>query len=58
MIPDDEAYANLDRIDPTDPVMLAYWAKRWDVSAEAILAAIAKVGPLLKDVALEIWKLA
>lgn len=58
MIPDDDAYADLDRIDPDDPVMVAYWAKRWNVCAEEILAAITKVGPLLKDVAPEIWKLA
>ena len=57
MFPDEDAYADLDWIDPNDTAMVGYWAKRWNVSAEDILAAIARVGPLIKYVAPGIWKL-
>jgi hypothetical protein len=55
MIPEGEAYTDLDFIDPTNSAMVEYWAEQWSVSSWVILAAIAKVGPLLEDVAPEIW---
>ena len=56
MIPDADAYSDLDHIDPGDDTMVAYWADRWGVTPLAIYAAIGKVGPLLRDVAVEVWK--
>ena len=57
MTPDDDAFADLDHIDPSNAAMIEFWAAQWNVSPSAVLAAIAKVGPLLGDVAPEIWKL-
>ena len=57
MISDDHAYADLDRIDPNNPAMVEYWARQWNISSWVILAAISNVGPLLEDIAPEIWKL-
>jgi hypothetical protein len=57
MIPEDDAYTDLDRIDPNNPAMVEYWAEQWNISPMAVLAAISKVGPLLEDIVLEIWKL-
>jgi len=56
MLPEDDAYKDLERIDPHDPAMVAYWAARWGVTPNDILAAISRVGSLLRDVAPEIWK--
>jgi hypothetical protein len=54
---DDHRYADIDQIDPSDPQMVDYWARRWGVSSENILAAVCAVGTSLANVAPEIWKL-
>jgi hypothetical protein len=56
MIPDNDAYANAERIDPNDHAMVAYWAERWRVTPLQILCAVQTVGPLIREVTVELWK--
>jgi hypothetical protein len=35
---------------------VAYWTKKWGVSAQALKAAVAKVGPMASDVARQLGK--
>jgi|HubBroStandDraft_6_1064221.scaffolds.fasta_scaffold2417607_1 hypothetical protein len=46
-----------DTINVNDPADVAYWAKRLTVSEQHIRAAVAKVGPLVRDVSLVLWRL-
>jgi hypothetical protein len=45
-----------DRIKPGENEKIAAWALRWGVSPLTVMAAIVKAGPLLRDVAVEVWK--
>jgi hypothetical protein len=49
-------YRDRDSINVNDAEEMAYWAKKFGVSELAIRATVAKVGPLLRDVACELWK--
>jgi len=50
-------YGEVDRIDVNDAAMVAYWAEKWGgVKPLAIYDAVRKVGPLVRDVTVEIWK--
>ena len=55
MVPEERSYADLDQIDPSDRMMVEFWAKRWGVSSDTIFKAIAKVGPLRRNVTVEVW---
>ena len=55
MVSDDDN-KNISHIDLNNPVMVAYWAEKWGVSPLTVMNAIRKVGPLLRDVAVEVWK--
>jgi hypothetical protein len=52
----DEAYRDSGRIEPGDEEAIQHWAAIWGVSPESIRNAIAKVGPLLRDISVEIWR--
>jgi len=44
------------RIDVRERHELAFWAKRWGVTADQIVAAARKVGHSVKDIAAELGK--
>ncbi len=44
------------RLDPRERHQLEYWAKRWGVTHDQILAADRKVGHGIKDIAGELGK--
>ena len=56
MATDEKPYSEIDRIDQNNTEMINYWAGRWGVNPLAIYKAIRKVGPLVRDVTVEIWK--
>ena len=57
MIPDDGAYKDSTNIDLDDPKMVAYRAMQWGVSPLTIVSAVKKVGPLVRNIAVEVWKI-
>ena len=57
MVPEDDLYKNSTHIDVNDPKMVEHWAKHWGVSPLTVVCAVRKVDPLVRDVAVEIWKI-
>jgi hypothetical protein len=53
----EDRYKTHDTINVNDPAEVAYWAKRFTVSEQHIRAAVAKVGPLVRDVSVVLWRL-
>jgi len=45
-----------DRVNVTEDYEVAYWSKKWGVSAETLKAAVAKAGPMASDVARALGK--
>jgi hypothetical protein len=39
-----------DRVNTSEPYELADWAKKWGVTPNEVQKAVAKVGPMAKDV--------
>jgi hypothetical protein len=39
-----------DRVNASEPYELRDWAQKWEVSPDQVREAVAKVGPLAKDV--------
>jgi Zn-dependent peptidase ImmA (M78 family) len=54
-VPEDR-YKDRESVNVNDADEMAYWAKKFGVSVLAIRAAVAKAGPLVRDVACELWK--
>lgn len=52
----EDRYKDRESVNVNDADEMAYWAKKFGVSALAIRAAVAKAGPLVRDVACELWK--
>jgi hypothetical protein len=52
----EDRYKDRDIINVTDVDETVYWAKKFGVSELAVQVAVAKVGPLLRNVACELWK--
>jgi hypothetical protein len=48
--------ADRSRINTSEDYELRYWTEKWNVSAEALRAAVAKVGPMVTDVARQLGK--
>jgi hypothetical protein len=49
-------FRDRDRIDIRERHEVAFWAKRWGVTADQIVAAHRKVGHGVKDIATELGK--
>ena len=49
-------FRDRDTIDVKERHELAYWAKRWSVSADQIVSASRKVGYSVRDIATELGK--
>jgi hypothetical protein len=52
----DDAYRDAGRIELHDLETIEHWANIWGVPTLSIMNAIRKVGPLLRDVSVEIWR--
>ncbi len=44
------------RINTSEDYELAYWSKKWSVTADALKAAVKRVGPMAADVARHLGK--
>ena len=53
---DQNPYEGLTHLSLNDPEIIAYWAAKWSVTPLTVMNAIRKVGPLMRDVAVEVWK--
>ncbi|HZZ36961.1 MAG TPA: DUF3606 domain-containing protein [Caulobacteraceae bacterium] len=49
-------FRDRDRINVKERHEIAFWAKRWGVSPEQVVAAHRKVGQYVKDIATELGK--
>jgi hypothetical protein len=49
-------FRDSDRIDLRERQQVEYWAKRWSVSHDQLIAAHRKAGQLVKDIAVELGK--
>jgi hypothetical protein len=49
-------FRDRDRINVKERHEIAFWAKRWGVSPEQVVAAHRKVGQSVKDIAAELGK--
>lgn len=49
-------FRDSDRIDLRERQQVEYWAKRWSVSQDQLIAAHRKAGQLVKDIAVELGK--
>jgi hypothetical protein len=51
---DKRGFIDKDRLDLSERKAMEYWAKRWGVSQDQLIAAHRKVGRLIKDIAAEL----
>jgi hypothetical protein len=54
--PNKRGQADRDRVNVHEPHEVEYWSKKWGVTREQLEAAVKKVGPMAKHVAIELGK--
>jgi hypothetical protein len=53
---DKRGFIDKDRLDPSESKAVEYWAKRWGVTTDQLVAAHRKAGHLIKDIAAHLGK--